>query len=125
MSIDNKLTNIIFTMHDWRYHYLKKHTKLLSKIKVNNIVLLQCHKFLIGLCKKTVFYFVNITGAGHDTYWCSNHYLNAVDNVDRLLGQLLQAIGNKPVLVTVSSDHGGDTGHGHMRDSNKLVSLFV
>ena len=54
---------------------------------------------------------------GHGTGWMRPNYLEAVEEMDRLLGRLFDLVENDPVLkgnttIIVTSDHGG-TAYGH------------
>ncbi|MXX59828.1 MAG: DNRLRE domain-containing protein [Rhodothermaceae bacterium] len=58
---------------------------------------------------------------GHGTGWMQPNYLEAVEEMDRLLGRLFDLVENDPVLtgnttIIVTSDHGG-TAYGHTDSS--------
>jgi predicted AlkP superfamily pyrophosphatase or phosphodiesterase len=70
--------------------------------------------------RKPILTFVHldhVDHAGHSHGWGSPEYLQAVEEADRLIGELLRALdeagmGNDTVVI-VSADHGGKgTGHG-------------
>ena len=69
---------------------------------------------------------------GHSTGWMGGDYLDAVKDVDALLGDLFDLVENSPTLDTstvliLTSDHGG-TGTGHSdpsRPANYAVPFYV
>ena len=69
---------------------------------------------------------------GHSTAWMGGEYLDAVKDVDALLGDLFDLVENTPTLDTntvlvLTSDHGG-TGTGHSdpgRPENYAVPFYV
>ena len=62
--------------------------------------------------------------AGHRHGWMSPEYLRAVENADRCIGRLLQAIPPRSQVV-IASDHGGhDHTHGSDEDTDMTVPLI-
>jgi predicted AlkP superfamily pyrophosphatase or phosphodiesterase len=59
--------------------------------------------------------------AGHRHGWMSPEYLRAVENADRCIGRLLQAIPPKSQVV-IASDHGG---HNHTHGSDENTDMTV
>ena len=66
------------------------------------------------------------TGAGHSFTWCNELYLSQLDELDALVGQLLDVVDASDVLVLLSSDHGGQgTSHGRYIDEDLFIPMFV
>jgi len=80
-----------------------------------------------GVQPELVFiHFDNIDDAGHNYGWGSQQYLDAIEDVDTLLGTLLGGYSSTGILdetlVLVTSDHGGQgTGHGYSDNANVLI----
>ncbi|MCC9643875.1 alkaline phosphatase family protein [Rhodopirellula sp. JC740] len=80
----------------------------------------------------TFVYFgsVDETGHGHGFHPSVPEYLAAIENVDRLVGELMDAVHRRPTydsedwLVLVSTDHGGEgTGHGGGRENVNVYTV--
>lgn len=66
-------------------------------------------------------YMATIDEVGHDFGWMSRRYLEQVEEVDRLVGQVLEAVSDDTVVV-IHSDHGGhDRGHGTDSDEDMTI----
>ena len=56
----------------------------------------------------------DVDHAGHDKAWESVDYVQAVEEADRLIGELLAILPLSQTLVAIVADHGGTgKGHGH------------
>ncbi|CAH1792115.1 unnamed protein product [Owenia fusiformis] len=77
-------------------------------------------------------YFGNVDETGHGYGWCGPEYETEVGTVDKLVGQVLDAIDDvnmtSQVLVMLSADHGGDVGtksHGFQDDQCLIIPMFL
>ena len=65
-------------------------------------------------------------GSGHTFTWCSAPYLEYVNDLDLILGRLLDVIEGEDVMVLLTSDHGGsDFGHGDAKDEDLYIPMFI
>ncbi|CAD5120321.1 DgyrCDS8898 [Dimorphilus gyrociliatus] len=66
----------------------------------------------------------SLDGAGHSHSWCSDQYFDAIEEIDKLVGELLSILSDE-VLLIINSDHGGvGTDHGNYFDDTIQVPLF-
>lgn len=71
-------------------------------------------------------YFSLASGVGHSQGWCTPEYLDTMDFIDTMIGELLDSVEGLPVLVLLSTDHGGhDFGHGDPLDSDLNIPIFI
>ena len=65
-------------------------------------------------------------GSGHTFTWCSQPYLDYVNDLDLIVGRLLDVIEGEDVMLLLSSDHGGsDFGHGDPKDEDLFIPMFI
>ncbi|WKN43411.1 alkaline phosphatase family protein [Tunicatimonas pelagia] len=72
----------------------------------------------------------HVDHAGHSHKWGSNHYNEAVEKSDQLIGNILQAVWEsgtaENTLVVVTSDHGGkETSHGGDTPEERTIPWIV
>jgi predicted AlkP superfamily pyrophosphatase or phosphodiesterase len=73
----------------------------------------------------TFVYLGCVDTAGHRHGWMSTEYLLALENADRCVGRLLQAIPSNGCLI-IASDHGGhENTHGSDEDADMTVPLII
>lgn len=66
----------------------------------------------------------SLDNAGHSHSWCSEKYFDAIEEVDKLVGDIMSKLPDN-VLLIVNSDHGGvGTDHGNYFDDTIQVPLF-
>ena len=67
----------------------------------------------------TFLHLDDLDGTGHRTQWCGEDYLEAVDIMDGLVGDILDALdqagAENNTLIMLSSDHGGEGKGGRSR----------
>ena len=66
------------------------------------------------------------SGSGHSNGWCTDGYLETVNTIDQMVGELFNSIEGLDVVFALSSDHGGtaDGAHGRQEDEHLLIPIW-
>ncbi|MGK0186958.1 MAG: hypothetical protein ACI9R3_002743 [Verrucomicrobiales bacterium] len=104
-------------------------------VERDKLVLSKVEDYLVDQSPDAMFvYFGNVDIAGHSSGFTPSNsaYLSAIETVDEQIGNVLQAIRDRPAyadeewMIVISTDHGGlGTGHGGQSPGERTIFMIA